>query len=96
MRFTDWFYIYNDKDEKESKWQMPNNIKWIVSYRYDDKNPKLGYQFEKYEFNTKQIESVQPLKGLNEDAVKLALTFEDYQPSESYLNAVISKGKIHE
>ena len=96
MRFTDWFYIYNDKDEKEAKWQVPNNIKWIVSYRYDDKNPKLGYQFEKQEFNTKQIESVQPLKGLNEDAVKLALTFEDYQPSESYLNAVISKGKIHE
>jgi hypothetical protein len=96
LRFTDWFYKYNDKDEKEEKWQTSKNIKWIVSYRHDENNPKIGYQFEKYEFNTKEIKAIQPLKGLNEDAVKLALTFEDYKPSQSYLNTVISKAKVHE
>ena len=96
MRFTDWFYSYNEQNEKEEKWQAPRNIKWIVSYRHDEKNPQAGYQFERSQFDITKIKSVQPLKGLNSAAVKKALTFNDYQPSESYLNAVILKGQNNE
>jgi hypothetical protein len=97
-RISDWFYTYDDKGNRLEKWTSPDHIKWIFTYRHSVENEKLGYQFEINEFNTLELEEVQPLKGLTDDDVKNALIeeFKEFTPqlSEEFLQEIINKGAV--
>jgi len=107
-RISDWFYTYKDdasnaddiRSKRDVKWISPNHIKWIFTFRQTSKNNKEGFQFEYNEFNTHDLEEVQPLKGLSKDAVIKGLKdgFEDFDPklTNEFIEKIIEKGAVKE
>lgn len=97
-RISDWFYTYDEKGERKEKWQFPDHIKWIFTYRQTAKENKEGFQFEYYDFNTHELPAVQPLKGLTKEAVKNGFLeeFENFEPSltEEFIEKIIEKGAV--
>jgi hypothetical protein len=91
MRLSDWFFTYNEKEEPQEDWRSPSNIKWIFTYRSSAEGEKQFYQLHNFK-ETEQIEKLQPLKGLGENAVEKAL--EKFNVSKEFIAAVIEKGKI--
>ena len=74
-----------ENGEVTGKWESKPNIKWIFTYRQGFYNfPELNNIFK--------IEKVQPLLGLNEQAVNSALN--KFNPSIDFVNGVIDKGKV--
>ncbi len=91
MQLSDWFYIYNEKEEPIEDWRSPANIKWIFTYRSSANGDKKFYQI--HDFNEiENIEMLQPLKGLGEFAVEKAL--EKFNVSKEFVATVIEKGRI--
>jgi hypothetical protein len=97
-RISDWFYTYNEKGERSEKWIVPEHIKWIFTFRQTSKDSKEGFQFEYTEFNALEMDDLQPLKGLTEEAVKkgIAETFKIHEPSltKDFIDTIIKKGAV--
>jgi hypothetical protein len=95
-KISDWFYTYNEKGERIKKWTSPKHIKWIFTYRYTEEMAKIGYQFEKNEFKTMDMPSVQPLNGLTDEDVRKGLLaqFPDRNISDDFITAIIQKGSV--
>jgi hypothetical protein len=96
-RISDWFYTYDEKGERKDKWESPEHIKWVFTYRQKSKENKEGFQFEYHEFDTLDLLEVQPLKGLTEDAVMKEFTeFSDFKPAltQEYIKKIIEKGAV--
>ena len=97
-RISDWFYTYNEKGERAEKWIVPEHIKWIFTFRQTSKDSKEGFQFEYPEFNAEEMDDLQPLKGLTEEAVKkgIAETFKIHEPSltKDFIDTIIKKGAV--
>ena len=89
LYLSDWFKSYNEKDEPEEDWQSPDNIKWILTYRKTE--GEKGYNLPIYS-NLEQISILQPLNGLSEIAVDVAL--ERFNVSDDFKKEVVNKGKI--
>ena len=82
---SDYFNKYDENGEVTGKWESKPNIKWIFTYRQGFYNfPELNNIFK--------IEKVQPLLGLNEQAVNSALN--KFNPSIDFVNGVIDRGKV--
>lgn len=92
LKITDWFYTYNDKDEPEEDWVSPPKVKWIFTYRDMPGGGKNGFQLGG-RFALAEIPILQPLLGLNEDAVRSALS--PFGVSEEFIEVVIKNGKIN-
>ena len=96
-RISDWFYTYDEKGERKGKWESPEHIKWVFTYRQKSKENKEGFQFEYHEFDTLDLLEVQPLKGLTKDAVMKEFTeFPDFKPAltQEYIKKIIEKGAV--
>ncbi len=89
LYLSDWFKTYNEKDEPEEDWQSPKFIKWIVTYRKTE--GEKGYNLPIYS-KLEPIATLQPLQGLSELAVDVAL--EKFKVSVDFKLEVINKGKI--
>ena len=89
LHISDWFYTYNEKEERENDWRSPLNIRWIFTYRKTE--GQKGYQFP-FEKEGAKIESIQPLLGLSESSVDDAL--EEFKVSADFKKEVIRKGAI--
>ena len=89
LYLSDWFKSYNDKDEPEEDWQSPNFVKWVLTYRKTE--GEKGYKLPIYS-NLEQISILQPLNGLSETAVDVAL--EQFNVSNDFKTEVINKGKL--
>lgn len=89
LYLSDWFKTYNDKDEPEEDWQSPNFVKWVLTYRKTE--GEKGYNLPTYS-NLEHISILQPLNGLSEIAVDVAL--EQFNVSNDFKTEVIIKGKI--
>jgi hypothetical protein len=85
LKISDWFYVYNDKDEIDHDWKPPGFIKWIFTYRILPGKTQEGY-------NLGEMPLLQPLKGLGEEAVREALRF--HNVSQDFVSAVLEKGAI--
>ena len=82
----DYFSKYDENGEVISDWRSKSNIKWIFTYR------EGFYSFPKLD-NIFKLNEVQPLKGLNEEAVQKAL--KQYNPSEEFIETVKERGKVN-
>ena len=91
LKISDWFYTYNDKDEPEEDWVSPPHVKWIFTYRAMPGSGKNGFQLGG-RFALAEIPMLQPLLGLNEDAVRSALS--PFSVSEEFIQAVMEKGAV--
>jgi len=91
LKISDWFYTYNDKDEPEEDWISPSHVKWIFTYRAMPGGGKNGFQLGG-RFALAEIPMLQPLLGLNEDAVRSALI--PFGVSEEFIQAVMEKGAV--
>lgn len=91
LKISDWFYTYNEKDEPEEDWVSPPHIKWILTYRATPCGTKNGFQLGG-RFALAEIPLLQPLLGLNEDAVRSALS--PFGVSDEFIQAVIEKGAV--
>lgn len=91
LKISDWFYTYNEKDEPEEDWASPASVKWIFTYRAMPGGAKNGFQLGG-RFALAEIPMLQPLLGLNEDAVRSALN--PFGVSEEFIHAVIEKGAV--
>lgn len=89
LHLSDWFKTYNEKDEPEEDWQSPEFVKWILTYRKTE--GEKGYNLPIYS-NLEQIATLQPLQGLSELAIDVAL--EQFNVSNDFKTEVINKGKI--
>ena len=89
LYLSDWFKTYNEKDEPEEDWQSPDFVKWIVTYRQTQ--GERGYNLPIYS-KLEQIATLQPLQGLSELAVDVAL--EQFKVSLDFKKEVINRGKI--
>jgi hypothetical protein len=89
LYLSDWFKTYNDKDEPEEDWQSPDFVKWIFTYRKTE--GEKGYNLPIYS-NLEQISILQPLQGLSELAVDVAL--KPFNVSNDFKKEVINRGKI--
>ncbi len=89
MYLSDWFNTYNKKDEPEEDWRSPDFVKWIVTYRQTQ--GEKGYNLPIYS-KLEQISPLQPLQGLSELAVDLAL--EQFKVSVDFKKEVINRGKV--
>jgi len=91
LKISDWFYTYNDKDEPEEDWVSPTHLRWIFTYRAMPSGGKNGFQLGG-SFALAEIPMLQPLLGLNEDAVRSALS--PFGVSEEFIQAVMEKGAV--
>jgi len=91
LKISDWFYTYNDKDEPEENWVSPTHLRWIFTYRAMPSGGKNGFQLGG-SFALAEIPMLQPLLGLNEDAVRSALS--PFGVSEEFIQAVMEKGAV--
>ena len=82
----DYFSNYDDNGEVTDSWSSDNKIKWIFTYR------EGFYQFPNFD-SQQEIESVQPLLGLDEESV--SSVFAKFNPSEEFLKTVIQRGSIN-
>ena len=91
LKISDWFYTYNDKDEPEEDWMSPENVRWIFTYRSLPDKSKSGFQLGG-RFSLEKIDSLQPLAGLSEEAVRAAL--KPFDVSEEFVNTVLQRGAV--
>jgi len=91
LKISDWFYTYNDKDEPEEDWKSPEHVRWIFTYRSLPDKSKGGFQLGG-RFSLEKIDSLQPLAGLSEEAVRAAL--KPFEVSEEFMQAVLEKGAV--
>jgi hypothetical protein len=91
LKISDWFYKYNEKEEPEEDWRSASNIRWIFTYRCEEDGNESFYKFPKMK-ELAQIEVLQPLTGLQPDAVDEA--FKDFSVSTEFKEAVIEKAGI--
>jgi len=91
LKISDWFYTYNDKDEPEEDWISPKHIRWIFTYRALPGAVNRGFQLGG-RFALEDIPLIQPLLGLTEDSVRLAL--KPFDVSEEFIKAVMEKGAV--
>jgi hypothetical protein len=91
LKVSDWFYVYNDKDEVEYNWASPIYIKWIFTYRSMPDDMKGGFQLEG-NFSFEENSLFQPLLGLTEEMVRDAL--KKFDVSEEFLKTVFEMGAI--
>lgn len=91
LTLSDWFYKFNEKEEPEEEWISPSNIRWIFSYRCESDGSEKFYKLP-FTKNLYKMDSVQPLKGLNEDEIKNA--FNSLSVSEEFLLEVVKKSVI--
>ena len=89
LYLSDWFKTYNEKDEPEEDWQSPDFVKWIFTYRKTE--VEKGYSLPLYH-KLETLPIVQPLEGLSEMAVDLAL--KKFNVSDDFKKEVVNKGKI--
>jgi len=87
LNISDWFYKCDDKGEVPESWKSKTNIRWMFTYR------KGFYNFPQNKEN-KQIKIVQPLQGLSEQSVEIAL--QEFSPSKEFVSEVIKRGAIQE
>ena len=85
LNISEWFKTYNEDGEPDGEWMSKQQIRWIFTYR------EGFYNFPEFNENNK-IESLQPLVGLSEDAVKDALSV--FNPSQEFLETVNERGKV--
>jgi hypothetical protein len=85
LNISDWFYNYDENGEVTNSWESTSNIKWIFTYR------EGFYRFPESK-NNKSIDVLQPLRGLTEESVEMAL--EKFNPSKEFLSQVIIRGAI--
>ena len=85
LNISDWFYNYDENEEVTNSWESTSNIKWIFTYR------EGFYRFPE-STNNKSIDVLQPLRGLTEESVEMAL--EKFNPSKEFLSQVIIRGAI--
>ena len=90
LRVSDWFHVYNDKDEPVEDWPSPPHVRWVFTYRWMGAK-KGGFSLDG-RFTKADLPCVQPLPGLTAEAVKEALR--PFDVSEEFLAAVIEKGKV--
>jgi hypothetical protein len=91
LKISDWFYTYNDKDEPEEDWMSPKNVRWIYTYRALPRGNKSGFQLGG-RFSLEEIPLIQPLLGLTESSVRVAL--QTFGVSEEFIQAVMEKGAV--
>jgi hypothetical protein len=91
LKISDWFYTYNDKDEPEEDWMSPEHVRWIFTYRSLPDKSKGGFQLGG-RFSLEKIDSLQPLAGLSEEAVRAAL--KPFDVSEEFVNTVLQRGAV--
>lgn len=91
LKVTDWFYIYNDKDEPEEGWKSPDFVKWIFTYRSLPGDKKLGFELGG-RFYLEKNESLQPMQGLTDEAVREAL--KTFDVSEEFIQTVLERGVV--
>ena len=89
LHISDWFKTYNEKDEPEEDWQSPDFVKWIFTYRKIE--DEKGYTFPLYH-KLETLPIVQPLQGLSEMAVDVAL--QPFNVSNEFKKEVLERGKI--
>ena len=89
LNISDWFKTYNDKDEPEEDWQSPDFVKWIFTYRKTE--GEKGYSLPLYH-KLETLTIVQPLQGLSETAVDIAL--QPFNVSDDFKREVVIKGEI--
>jgi len=82
---SDYFSNYDDNGEVTESWNSNAKIKWIFTYR------EGFYQFPNFD-TQHNIESVQPLLGLDEESVSSAIS--DFNPSKEFVETVIERGKV--
>ena len=85
LNISDWFYNYDENGEVTNSWESTSNIKWIFTYR------EGFYRFPESNRN-KSIDVLQPLLGLTEESVEMAL--QKFNPSKEFLSQVIIRGAI--
>ena len=85
LNISDWFYNYDENGEVTNSWKSAPNIKWIFTYR------EGFYRFPESK-NNESIDVLQPLQGLTNESVKMAL--EKFNPSQEFLSQVIIRGAI--
>jgi len=91
LKISDWFYKYNEKEEPENDWRSASNIRWIFTYRCEENGNESFYKFPKMK-ELAQIEVLQPLTGLQPDAVEEA--FKDFKVSDDFKKTVVEKAEI--
>jgi hypothetical protein len=91
LKVSDWFYTYTDKDEPEEDWKSPPFVKWIFTYRSMENLGKKGFQLGG-RFNLESNAFLQPLQGLNEEAVRAAL--KEFEVSEEFIQTVMERGAV--
>ena len=91
LKISDWFYTYNDKDEPEEDWMSPKHVRWIFTYRALPGGNKSGFQLGG-RFALEEIPLLQPLLGLTEASVRVAL--QPFGVSEEFMQAVMEKGAV--
>jgi hypothetical protein len=101
-KISDWFYTYNDEGKRKEKWECPDHIKWIFTYRQTSKENKEGFQFEYHEFKTYDLLEMQPLKGLNltqeklKEELKKDLKEDTPDLTDEFITAILEKGETKE
>ena len=85
LNISDWFYNYDENGEVTNSWESTSNIKWIFTYR------EGFYRFPENK-NNKSIDVLQPMRGLTEESVEMAL--EKFNPSKEFLSQVLIRGAI--
>lgn len=91
LKIADWFNTYNEKDEPEEDWQSPEYIKWIFTYRSLPDKSKEGFKLDG-RFALEPNELIQPLQGLTEEAVRVAL--QKFDVSEEFIQTVMERGAV--
>ena len=91
LDLSDWFYTYDEEGKPIEDWRSSENIKWIFSYRSSVEGDKQFYQLHNFS-SIEQVEMLQPIKGLGQNAVKKAL--EKFNVSKEFILEVREKGKI--
>jgi len=91
LKVSDWFYTYNDKDEPKEDWKSPDFVKWIFTYRSLPGDKKLGFELGG-RFYLEKNESLQPMQGLTDEAVREALM--PFDVSEEFIQTVLERGVV--
>jgi hypothetical protein len=91
LKISDWFYIYNEKEEPENDWRSNPNIRWVFTYRCSEDGSEPFYQFPKMK-ELAESPILQPLSGLSPEAVDEA--FKEFSVSKEFKAAVVEKAAI--
>jgi uncharacterized protein YutE (UPF0331/DUF86 family) len=91
FKIDDWFYRYNDKEEPEEDWRSNSNIRWIFTYRCSEDGNESFYKIYPFK-ELANIPNLQPLKGLDSDATKKALS--KFSISDDFFKEVVIKSLI--